>query len=234
MSVPRELKNRLVPILLAVLLAQTAGGDARADLRTATRTLQTSDGGTDHEEVAAALDSLRALGANAAPAAETVSGLLAHQSKLYADRDKALVARLRAYAVVTLSDIGYPSTAFPILFDTLAHPDERGAPVEVGAAAHAAGTLGPRGRPFLPYLVEILTLERFGVEEFSLARYDPLFPAVEATTVQLEAIRSLSLIATAADVDVSSALEDLTGDADPRVRSAARQAVTRIQRRRER
>lgn len=234
MSAPRDMKNRWLPAILAVFLAQIAVGDARPDLSTATRTLQTSDGGTDHEEVAAALDSLRALGANAAPAAETVSGLLAHQSKLYADRDKALVARLRAYAVVTLSDIGYPTTAFPILFDTLAHPDERGAPVEVGAAARAAGTLGFRGRPFVPYLVEILTLERFGIEEFSLARYDPLFPAVEATTVQLEAIRSLSLIAPAADASVTSALENLTSDADPRVRSAARQAVTRIRRRRER
>ena len=223
-----------LPVIVILLAAHAALAKTHPDLKNCVAILERSDGATDHESLASALDGLRSLGAKAAPAAETLSRLLPHQSKLYADRDKTLVSRLRAYIVVTLSEIGYPSSAFPTLLDTLAHVDERVSPVEVGAAARAAGSLGPRGRQFAPYLVETLTVLRFSAEEFSLERFDPLFPADEATTVQIEAVRALGRVCIAEDHEVLDALDTLAKDVNPRIATEARRAMTLIQSRKER
>src|SRR4029079_15424645 len=104
-----------------------------------------------------------------------------------------LVIRLRAYVMVTLSEIGFPASALPALLDTLAHLDERLMSLEVGAAARAVGSLGPRGRDFAPYLPDTLP-QRLSEEEFSLERYEPQFPLEQATTIQLEAVRSLGRV----------------------------------------
>jgi hypothetical protein len=190
--------------------------------------LARSDGATSHLLLAAVLDVFRSLGPSAAPAAETLSSLLPYRSKLYNDRDKLLVVRLRAYIMVTLSEIGFPSSALPALLDTLAHVDERLMPLEVGAAARAVGSLGPRGREFAPYLLDTLT-KRISEEEFSLERYEPQFPPQEATTVQLEAVRSLGRVCSAEDLPVLTALQNFAADRsrdrlDPRVVQEAQRA----------
>jgi hypothetical protein len=195
--------------------------------------LAKSDGATDHLLVASILDGFRSLGPRAAPAAETLSGLLPHRNKLYKDRDKWLVIRLRAYIAVTLSEIGFPSSAVPALLDTLAHADEGMVALEIGAAARAAGSLGPRGRALIPYLLDTLAL-RISEEEFSLERYALQFPPDEATTVQLEAVRSLGRIAAAEDGEVLTALRQLAEDQgqsglDPRVAREARRALELLQ-----
>jgi hypothetical protein len=189
-----------------------------------------SDGSTDHVLIASSLDVLRSMGHGAAPAVETLSSLLRHRNKLYTDRDKILVVRLRAYIIVTLSEIGFPSSALPALLDSIAHVDQRMTAVEAGAAARAVRSLGPRGHRFAPYLLEMLT-ERFS-EEFSLERYEPEFPVEEATTAQLEALRALARVCSPEDQQALTAIrqlaEDRSGAQDPRVVWEAQRALELI------
>jgi hypothetical protein len=208
-----------------------AGPAAAAAVPALCDLLARSDGATPHLLLASVLDVFRSLGPRAAPAAETLSSLLPYRCKLYKGRDKLLVVRLRAYIMVTLSEIGFPSSALPALpalLDTLAHVDERLMPLEVGAAARAVGSLGPRGREFAPYLLDTLT-QRLSEEEFSLERYEPQFPPQEATTIQLEAVRSLGRVCSAEDLPVLTALQNFAADRgqdglDPRVVQEAQRA----------
>lgn len=222
----------LVLIATCALVAPHAIADTRS-LQMLIEFLARSDGATDHLEIAAALDALRRMGKKAAPAAETLAELLPHRATLYKDRDKVLVVRLRAQIIITLIDIGVPDSAMLPLYDTLAHVDERINAREVGAAARAVRTLGPRGREFAPYLVETLSLQ-LSEEEFSLERYEAEFPPEEATTVQLEAVRALGAVATPEDWDVLRVLRQLAergfGDSlDPRVVREAQRAVEIIE-----
>lgn len=200
--------------------------DAR--LRDLSALLSRSDGATDDVLIAAALDELRAMGTGAAPVAETLSRLLRYQSALYQDRDKALVVRLRGYILVTLSEIGFPPSAEPALWDVLAHVDERMMATELGAAARAVRSLGPRGCALAPHLLGTLSA-RLSEEEFSLERYGPQFPPHEATTVQLEAVRSLARVCAGEDRQVMAALRRLLdeqgGTLDPRVVQEVRRAL---------
>lgn len=222
----------LALIVTCVLVTPHAIADERS-LQTLTDLLARSDGATDHVEIATALDALRAMGRKAAPAAETLTGLLQHRAKLYRDRDKVLVVRLRAQIIITLTAMGFPDSAMPTLYDTLAHIDERINAREVGAAARAVRSVGPRGRELAPYLVEALALQ-LAEEEFSLERYDVEFPPEEATTLQLEAVRALAAMATSEDRDVLRVLRQLAERGaddwlDPRVVRQAQRAVEIIE-----
>lgn len=208
-----------------------AGPASAAVTRHLADILERSDGNTDDVLVASVLDVFRSAGVRASPAAETLGRLLAHRSKIYKGRDKVLVVRLRAYIVLTLSDIGSPSSALIALFDTLAHLDARMTAIEVGSCARAAGSLGARGRDFVPYLLEAL-VDRPSAEEFSLERYDPQFPPEEATTVQLEAVRALARVSSAEDPQVVTVLarisRDPAGTHDPRLVREAQKALDLI------
>jgi protein SCO1/2 len=186
-----------------------------------------SDGTTDAARIATALDTLRVEGRHAAPAAEGLAALLPHRSRLFEGRDKDLVIRLRAYILVTLSDIGVPDAARPALVDILAHVDERNNPAEVGAAARALRSLGERGREFAPYLLDALT-SRLSVEEFSLQRFETQFPESEATTAQLELVRAIGSVSPAGD-ELRNALDWLIRDPDrdPRLVREARLVLAR-------
>lgn len=216
------------------------GSIARSDLRRVIDLLAASDASTDHRVVAAGLDVVRAAGATALadldrsgePAPEVLSALLPYRSPLYRDRDKALVVRLRAYLLVTLAEIGLPRSAVPALVDILAHVDETMPVLELVAATRAVRSLGDDGRPFIPYLLDALTV-RSGAHEVSLERYEPDYPREEATTAQLEAVRSLRRVATAGDRDVAEVLGEITrapgGLHDPRVVREAREALAEVQ-----
>lgn len=218
---------------IAVLLAAPVIA-AKRSLRELTSFLSRSDGTTDHLAVAAALDELRAMGKRAAPAAETLSALLAHRAPLYRDRDKSEVVRLRAYVLVTLSEIGFPASAEWALFDTLAHVDDRITAREIGAAARAARSLGPRARDLAPHLLDALNLAILGEEELTLERYAPDVPANEATTIQIEVVRALGAIAAHDDAAVLGTLRQLSDGRsgeplDPRFVNEVRRAVKTIE-----
>lgn len=223
------------PVLFALLvLAQPLAAAPRVAFADAVTLLERAGGSTDHQLLGAALDAIRDRGRDGAPAAEAIAKLLPHEARVYTGRDKTLVVRLRAYAMATLADVGVPRAALPALLETLTLVDERMPPAEVGAAARAAGTLGPGGRRFVPHLLDALPLERLNAIEFSLERYEPLFPREEGTTVRLEAIRSLGRLCTAGDADAIAALDALTNDPDPRVVGEAARAVAAIRDRRTR
>lgn len=217
---------------LSLVLASPAAAAERS-LGALTKFLARCDGATDHVTVANALDELRSMKSEAAPAAETLSALLPHRAKLYRDRDKTQVVRLRAHIIVTLSEIGFPESAEWALFDTLAHVDDRISAREIGAAARAARTLGARGRKLAPHLLDAFSLDLLGEEEFSLERYDPSFPPEEASTIQIEVVRALAAVASPDDREVLRVLRQLSAtdagdDADPRVGAEARRAVEKI------
>lgn len=218
-------------LALMAMVALPARAGSPLDVQSSMAVLERAGGATDHELVASALNAIRRAD-DGRRAAATLSGLLRHQSKLYAGRDKTLVVRLRVYVMATLSDVGVPPEALPAVLETLANLDQRMAPAEAGAAARAAGSLGPRGRPFVEHLLFALSLERFDVEEFSLERYEPVYPAEEATTVRLEAIRSLGKICSQGDAGVIEDLAALATAADSRVAREARHAVSLIRNRR--
>lgn len=202
-------------------------------LRTVAQLLGESDGSTDHRVIAGLLDIVRAQGVEAHELAESISQLLPHQANIYRERDKWHVLRLRAYAFVTLSEIGFPESAMPMLVDALAFVDERMSPVEFGAAIRVVGTLGDAGRPFIPQLISTLG-ERFAEEEFSLNRYETAFPRKEATTVQIEVVRSLAAIAAAEDAQAITVLRaigrtSVHGNLDPRLVRGARDALQTIE-----
>lgn len=206
-----EARRVAVAIVAAAGLVWCAEAAPVASVERARETLARSDGTTDDAVIVAALDELRSMGPRAAPAAETLSALLRHNSRLYRERDKFQVVRLRSYIMVTLTDIGFPDSAMPALLDTLVNLDERMSPIEIGAAARAAGSRGASSREFAPYLLEILD-KRISPEQFSLERFEPRFPEREATTVQVEAIRALARICSAQDREVIERLRTVAAD----------------------
>jgi protein SCO1 len=196
--------------------------------------LEAFDRRTDHRVIAGVLDLIRGRGYEARELAGTVGRLLLpHQAEVHQERDKWYVLRLRAYAFVTLSEISFPESALPMLVDALAYVDERMSSVELGAATRAVGTLGESGRPFIPYLLSTLG-ERFAEEEISLERYDVAFPRQEATTVQLEVVRSLAAICSGQDSQALTVLRAIAGNGtqsslDPRLIREARSALKAIE-----
>lgn len=197
------------------------------------RLVESCDRHTDHRVIAGLLDVVRSQRLNARELGQIVSRLLPHQADIYQGRDKWHVLRLRAYTFVTLSEIGFPDSAMPMLVDALAYVDERMSAVEFGAATRAVSTLGERGRRFVPYLVSTLG-QRFSEEEFSLNRYEAEFPRAEATTVQIEVIRSLAAISTTEDDEALTALRAIVDSRagstlDPRLFQEARSALQAIE-----
>lgn len=219
--------------LACLRTVQASGPAGSAATKNVCALLAHSDGSTDDVVIASALDVLRSAGPKAAPAAETLSALLPHRSALYRGRDKFQVVRLRAYIVVTLSEIGFPRSAMPALLDTLGNLDERMSPVEVASAARAVASLGSAGRELEPYLLEALLL-RVSPEELSLGRYEQEFPPEEATTVQLEVVRALARISSPGDRDVVDRLREVaalrgSGLFDPRLPQEATRALAIIE-----
>lgn len=204
---------------------------ARLRVRCLTDVLLSANGATDDAVVASALDGLRSLRERASPAADAISQLLSHRSPLFRDRDKRLVVRLRAYVLLTLSDIGVPPSAQPALLDIVAHVDERMSALEIGAAVRAVRSLSARGCVFAPYLIGMLAT-RITEEEFSLERYEPVFPPHEATTIQLEVVRALGQVCVPQDHTAVDALRRFAGhrgdSLDRRVVEEARATLTRI------
>ena len=211
-------------IVLAATLA--VSGMGLPDLR---RALASCDGSTDHTRIASLLDELRSLGHGAAPAGDLLSAMLDHRHPIYRERDKSVVTRLRTHLFLTLSEIGTPDSAMMPLLDVLAYFDVRMNPAEAGAAARAAGGLGQRGRRFAPYLLAMLD-EPVSAQEFSLAGYRPDVDRRNATTLQLEVVRSLGRISMPSDVEVLRTLRALASasaqpGADRRLSEAARAAI---------
>lgn len=199
------------------------------------RLLSLCDASTDHRVIAGLLERIRAQPEGDPELAEQLVRFLPHQHPIYQERDRWQVIRLRAYLIATLTDTGFPDSGLPWLADSLIFVDERMAAVEVGSAVRAAGTLGRKGRQFLPYMLRMLGLQ-FAEEEFSLSRYDVSFPPQEATTVQLEVLRAVEKIGRASDGELLKTLRAVAeapprSPLEPRVITAARHALRQVEQR---
>jgi hypothetical protein len=206
---------------------------APADWPDLRRALAASNGSTDHTRIASLLDGLRSLGSRAAPAGDMLSAMLHHRHPIYSERDKSVVTRLRTHLFLTLSDIGTPDSAVVPLLDVLAYFDVRMSPAEAGAAVRAAGAMDLRGRQFIRYLLAMLD-EPMAAQEFSLAGYAPSFDRRDATTLQIEVVRSLGRISTSSDAAVLRTLRNLAAapeqpGADQRLPREAGAAIRRIE-----
>ena len=186
-----------VALGVGLLLMQTSAARGKEPTASAAAAIATAllsaDGATDEEVVAAHLESLRGMAADASSVAPSIARLLKESSPLYRDRDKHEVQRLRAYVLVVLTEIGIPPSALPHLVDWLANSD-RDMGFQFCAAARATGLLGPKARPLAPLLLDGMQ-RYYHRDEFSLQRYDPDYPRDEATSVQRESIRALGRIA---------------------------------------
>jgi hypothetical protein len=99
--------------------------------------------------------------------------------------------------LVTLAEIGVTPAAFPFVIDNLANTD-RNMPYPYAAAARAAASIGPRARLMVPYLIRALNNElRDDYITFETIR-GHRSSSGEYTTCQIEAIRALARIGSAA------------------------------------
>jgi hypothetical protein len=150
--------------------------------------------GAPPREVGACLDTIRTLGANAAPAARVIVELLDEKSPIYRNAQKHEVHRLRGFLLATLAEISVPEDALPFIVGALANSDQRSS-VEFAGAARAAGAMGTHGRQAVPFLVRALE-ERIDDDFISFDRFDSHDSPgnAEYTTCQIEALRALRRI----------------------------------------
>lgn len=216
----------VAPCLTAVPSSQ---GAARWDA--AMRSLARADGSKDVNTALQALATISEAGHLARSAAAPLVRQLAHSAPLYRNRDKGEVVRLRAHILTTLTDIGAAQQATGVLHDVLAHLDDRNHPLEAAAAARAAGSLGPNGREFVPYLLAALPLTSSSLEVWIRPRCAQAVAA--ATTLQLEALSALDVICTSGGDKGSCSVSDVEAltiaAAQPRTMVLAQRLLDHLQ-----
>jgi hypothetical protein len=214
-------------------LLRAVGGFGRQGVATAPAViavLEASDGRTDHFFVAECLTTLRALKCVPLNIRERLVLLLRESSTLYRERPRREVIWLRSYMFSTLAAIGVPDSAYPFLLDAIANADEKTHAVHCGAAVRAVGSMGERAKPILPYLLDAFT-RPLPLNDFSLERYDTRYPPSEATTVQLEIVRTFEAIKATEDPIVMVLLRSLANAgadgtiADQRLQAEARRIL---------
>ena len=184
---------------------------------------------TDHKVIAGLVTDVRKSGVHSTITSEIISSMLSYQAEIYQDRDKWEVLRLRSYVLLTLGEIGFPDSAIPILEDALAYVDERMNVLEVASAVKVVGNLGVQGSRFGESIISAYN-RVFADEEFSLNRYELGFSKDEATTTQIEIIRSLGKICNKKDDYAMKFLNSVLGSSgdfgiDKRVITEARRSL---------
>ena len=155
--------------------------------------LQQCNRHTNHKVIAGIVTEVRNSGIHSIAISEILSSMLPYQAEIYQDRDKWEVLRLRSYILLALGEIGFPDSAVPMLVDALAYVDERMKVVELGSAIKVVGNLGEEGSLFEESVISAFNMV-FSDEEFSLNKYETGFSKDEATTIQIEIVRSLGKI----------------------------------------
>lgn len=152
---------------------------------------------TPEAEIESYLIAIRSIGPAAAPAGESLLTLFPEQADLFKNRQKFFLHHIRGFALITLSEIGVPSAALPFIMDNLANAD-RNMPYPYAAAARAAGSMGPAARVAVPYLLRALRSElRDDYITFETLRGHRSSNG-EYTTSQIEAVRALARMGSAA------------------------------------
>ena len=178
---------------LAVVQCPPATKVVSRDILDISSKLLRCDRYTDHKIIAGLLTEIRRSKIHSTITSEILSSMLTYNAEIYRDRDKWEVLRLRAYILLALGEIGLPDSAIPFLQDALAYVDDRMSAVELASAIKVAGNLGVKGSRFGPGIISAYN-RIFADEEISLNRYELAFSKQEATTVQIEIVRSLGNI----------------------------------------
>lgn len=173
--------------------------------------LSRADSTDKHYWVGAYLEALRAVGPGAVEAADPIVRLLAERSALYRNRSKNEVEQLRAFMLVTLSEVGVPDAALPFILDALANsntlsdydPNFHRRDTLYAAGAIAAGALGARAADAAPFLLRVLRPE-FRDYRLTFESYFANGPKSGIyTSPRIEAIRALGKIGPAATTATS-------------------------------
>lgn len=153
---------------------------------------------TYHKVIAGLLTDIRRSKIHSTITSEILSSMLSYDAEIYKDRDKWEVVRLRSYILLTLGETGFPESAIPFLQDALTYVDDRMSAVELASAIEVAGHLGSKGSSFAESIMSAYN-RVFSDEEFSLSSYQPACSKENATTIQLEIIKSLGQICDSKD-----------------------------------
>jgi HEAT repeat protein len=184
--------------------------------------LSRADSTDKHYWVGAYLEALRAVGPGAVEAADPIVRLLAERSALYRNRSKYEVEQLRAFMLVTLSEVGIPDAALPFILDALANSDTlsdtHSNPLRIYAAgAIAAGALGARAADGAPFLLRALRPE-FRDYPLTFESYLGNIPKSGIyTSPRIEAIRALGKIGPAAKTATSLLTELAQREGSPQL-----------------
>jgi hypothetical protein len=154
------------------------------------RKLLQLDSQTDQYVAGRMLESVRAIGQiSGACELPALVAALSPQSFLLSGRPKAEVSRLRAFTLLVVAEVGLAQQAVGVVVDHLSNGMK---PVEIASGARAARQLAGRADVFVPLLRPYV----LGVSHdtiLSLDRYEQRdFPEEEATSIQLESIRTLA------------------------------------------
>jgi hypothetical protein len=173
--------------------------------------LRRSTGTNNFRRVGAYLHVLRAIGPEAAQVAPALAKLLPETAPIYQGLLPFYARSIRRYLLLTLSDIGVPPEAVPVIID---EPNAALEPPTIAAAARAAGRIGTAPDQVVPFLKRALSEKGLdvAVRLETIEVKTPRFNGTE-TSPYLEIIRALEQLGPAAK------------DAIPVLRTRARDAV---------
>ena len=144
------------------------------------------------------LTALRAAGPAAATTTTAVRAFLDPSARVHAGRDAPAMDALRAYALLTLVDIGIDISVLPTIRELLA--SERAGYYAHAIAARAAGTLGVDASGLAAEIAALLTVDGGNATVVDLTRPSHIYLVMDeaTTTAWLEAIRALVAVGPAA------------------------------------
>lgn len=166
-----------------------------------------------HFQIGAYLEVIKGLGPEGREAAPMILSLLSERALVYRNRDKFNVHYLRAFMLLTLSEIEVPDEAAPFIIDALANSD--GSMVHLyAAAAQAAVKLPGIWQQSLPFLTRALSPD-FADHPLTFESYYAAFSRTgQYTCARIEAIRALGAIGSSAK-SATPLLEKVAAEAPP-------------------
>jgi HEAT repeat protein len=175
--------------------------------------LRGKTGTNNFRRLGAYLHVLRAIGPEAAPVASDLAKLLPENAPIYQGLLPFYARSVRRYVLLTLSEIGVPPEAVPVIIDELSTALE---PPMIATAARAAGGLTAAPEKVVPFLTRALTEKGLdvAVRLETIEVKTPGFSGTE-TSPYLEIIRALERLGPAAK------------EAVPALRMRARDSVRR-------
>lgn len=206
------------------------GAEAHSALPEISSALMLTDQNTTEFEVSVFLEMIRGFGLKASYASESVCSLLNERAAVLAGKDKDTLNRIRAYALITLADIGIPESAYGYIADSLENSDTT-MQLNFAAGAYAVSKIRNSKRSvFFPFLLRALKPD-FENNRLSLKCYNAGIDEASYTSARIEAIRALSELGPSA-ADALPLLESVAKATPPKncplTQAAAISAISRI------